>query len=90
MSGNELSEDACMCEAQIAFQMKMQSTIKQLTNKHILLTTPVVFIMGQSGIYIGLYTRSQSHYHQLQCCMAMCILVYFELLHFSITLQYMY
>ncbi|XP_045568889.1 matrilin-3 isoform X4 [Salmo salar] len=33
MSGNELSEDACMCEAQIAFQMKMQSTIKQLTNK---------------------------------------------------------
>ncbi|XP_052341774.1 matrilin-3-like isoform X2 [Oncorhynchus keta] len=33
MSGNELSEDACMCEAQIAFQLKMQSTIKQLTNK---------------------------------------------------------
>ncbi|XP_041703191.1 matrilin-3-like isoform X1 [Coregonus clupeaformis] len=33
MSGNELSEDACMCEAQIAFQMKMQTTIQQLTNK---------------------------------------------------------
>uniref|UniRef100_A0AAY5L3S6 VWFA domain-containing protein n=1 Tax=Esox lucius TaxID=8010 RepID=A0AAY5L3S6_ESOLU len=33
MSANLLSEDACMCEAQIAFQMKMQSTIKQLTNK---------------------------------------------------------
>ncbi|CDQ81903.1 unnamed protein product [Oncorhynchus mykiss] len=60
-----LSEDACMCEAQIAFQMKMQSTIKQLTNKHILLNSPVLFIMGKGGIYIGLYTRSQSHYHQL-------------------------
>ncbi|XP_041711547.1 matrilin-3-like isoform X2 [Coregonus clupeaformis] len=33
MSGNKLSEDACMCEAQIAFQMKMQSTIQELTSK---------------------------------------------------------
>ncbi|KAM6980657.1 matrilin-3-like [Aplochiton taeniatus] len=29
-------EDQCMCEAQIAFQKKIQSTIQELTKKHIL------------------------------------------------------
>ncbi|XP_064811894.1 matrilin-3-like [Oncorhynchus masou masou] len=33
MSGNKLSENVCMCEAQIAFQMKMQFTIQELTSK---------------------------------------------------------
>nr|XP_029532118.1 matrilin-3-like [Oncorhynchus nerka] len=48
MSGNKLSENACMCEAQIAFQMKMQFTIQELTSKHILLPHHC-FIMGGDG-----------------------------------------
>uniref|UniRef100_A0A4W5NQK5 Matrilin 3 n=1 Tax=Hucho hucho TaxID=62062 RepID=A0A4W5NQK5_9TELE len=66
MSGNKLSENACMCEAQIAFQMKMQFTIQELTSKHILLPHHC-FIMG--GIYLySNFTRPQSNYKQLQCC----------------------
>ncbi|KAM4540287.1 uncharacterized protein V3H82_022298 [Fundulus diaphanus] len=33
---SEITEDACMCEAQIVFQKKVQSTIQELTRKHIL------------------------------------------------------
>ncbi|KAM3871272.1 uncharacterized protein ACN63O_004514 [Diretmus argenteus] len=33
---SEITEDACMCEAQIAFQRKVQLTIQELTRKHIL------------------------------------------------------
>ncbi|KAL0969383.1 hypothetical protein UPYG_G00226330 [Umbra pygmaea] len=36
MIANKLRQDACMCEAQIAFQLKMQTFIMQLTAKHIL------------------------------------------------------
>ncbi|KAL2099194.1 hypothetical protein ACEWY4_005674 [Coilia grayii] len=32
----EVTEDPCMCEAQIAFQKKVQMTIQDLTNKYIL------------------------------------------------------
>ncbi|XP_070776782.1 matrilin-3-like [Enoplosus armatus] len=35
---SEITEDACMCEAQIVFQKKVQSTIQELTRKHILFT----------------------------------------------------
>ena len=33
----ETTQDACMCEAQIVFQKKVQSTIQELSRKHILL-----------------------------------------------------
>ncbi|KAM4542790.1 uncharacterized protein PAE49_019290 [Odontesthes bonariensis] len=33
---SEITEDACMCEAQIVFQKKVQSTIQELSRKHIL------------------------------------------------------
>uniref|UniRef100_A0A3Q1I9X7 VWFA domain-containing protein n=1 Tax=Anabas testudineus TaxID=64144 RepID=A0A3Q1I9X7_ANATE len=33
---SEITQDACMCEAQIAFQKKVLSTIQELTRKHIL------------------------------------------------------
>lgn len=33
----EITQDACMCEAQILFQKKVQSTIQELSRKHILL-----------------------------------------------------
>uniref|UniRef100_A0A3Q2FFK4 Matrilin 3 n=1 Tax=Cyprinodon variegatus TaxID=28743 RepID=A0A3Q2FFK4_CYPVA len=33
---SEITEDACMCEAQIVFQRKVQSAIQELTTKHIL------------------------------------------------------
>ncbi|KAM9777546.1 matrilin-3-like [Neosynchiropus ocellatus] len=33
---SEISEDACMCEAQITFQKKVQSTLQDLNQKHIL------------------------------------------------------
>uniref|UniRef100_A0A3Q3VU48 VWFA domain-containing protein n=1 Tax=Mola mola TaxID=94237 RepID=A0A3Q3VU48_MOLML len=33
---NEITQDACMCEAQIAFQKKVQSIIQKLSRKHIL------------------------------------------------------
>uniref|UniRef100_A0A3B3YEC4 Uncharacterized protein n=1 Tax=Poecilia mexicana TaxID=48701 RepID=A0A3B3YEC4_9TELE len=33
---SEISEDACMCEAQIVFQKKVQSAIQELTRKNIL------------------------------------------------------
>uniref|UniRef100_A0A8C5CL77 Matrilin-3 n=1 Tax=Gadus morhua TaxID=8049 RepID=A0A8C5CL77_GADMO len=32
----EITEDACMCEAQVAFQKKVQSTFQDLNKKHIL------------------------------------------------------
>lgn len=32
----EITQDACMCEAQIVFQKKVQSTIQELSRKHIL------------------------------------------------------
>ncbi|XP_029973369.1 matrilin-3-like [Salarias fasciatus] len=32
----EITQDACMCEAQILFQKKVQSTIQELSRKHIL------------------------------------------------------
>lgn len=34
---SEITQDACMCEAQIVFQKKVQSTIQELSRKHILL-----------------------------------------------------
>ncbi|XP_055087245.1 matrilin-3-like [Periophthalmus magnuspinnatus] len=34
---SEITQDACMCEAQIVFQKKVQSTIQELTRKNILL-----------------------------------------------------
>lgn len=34
---SEITQDACMCEAQILFQKKVQSTIQALITKHILL-----------------------------------------------------
>lgn len=33
---SEITQDACMCEAQIVFQKKVQSTIQELSRKHIL------------------------------------------------------
>lgn len=33
---SEITQDACMCEAQIMFQKKVQSTIQELNRKHIL------------------------------------------------------
>lgn len=30
---SEITEDACMCEAQIVFQKKVQSTIQELSRK---------------------------------------------------------
>ncbi|KAL7876860.1 hypothetical protein SRHO_G00035030 [Serrasalmus rhombeus] len=33
---SDVSEDACMCEAQIAFQKKVHHNIKEITSKHIL------------------------------------------------------
>ena len=36
LRGGGVSENACMCEAQIAFQKKVQSTIQDLNSKHIL------------------------------------------------------
>ncbi|MEQ2225640.1 hypothetical protein ILYODFUR_019570 [Ilyodon furcidens] len=33
---SEITEDACMCEAQLVFQKKVQSAIQELTRKHIL------------------------------------------------------
>lgn len=33
---SEITQDACMCEAQVAFQKKVQSTIQDLTRKNIL------------------------------------------------------
>lgn len=33
---SEITQDACMCEAQILFQKKVQSTIQELITKHIL------------------------------------------------------
>uniref|UniRef100_A0A3Q1G9D4 Matrilin 3b n=1 Tax=Acanthochromis polyacanthus TaxID=80966 RepID=A0A3Q1G9D4_9TELE len=35
----EITQDACMCEAQILFQKKVQSTIQDLNRKHILFLT---------------------------------------------------
>lgn len=32
----EITQDACKCEAQILFQKKMQSTIQDLSRRHIL------------------------------------------------------
>ncbi|XP_072220918.1 uncharacterized protein [Leuresthes tenuis] len=37
---SEITEDACMCEAQIVFQKKVQSTIQELSRKHILYLIP--------------------------------------------------
>lgn len=34
---SEITQDACMCEAQIVFQKKVLATIQELTRKHILL-----------------------------------------------------
>ncbi|KAM6912169.1 uncharacterized protein FYW49_010672 [Xenentodon cancila] len=36
---SEITEDACMCEAQIVFQKKVQSTFRELSRKHILFAT---------------------------------------------------
>uniref|UniRef100_A0A3Q3A1V3 Matrilin 3b n=1 Tax=Kryptolebias marmoratus TaxID=37003 RepID=A0A3Q3A1V3_KRYMA len=36
---SEIREDACMCEAQIVFQKKVQSAIQELSRKHILFLT---------------------------------------------------
>jgi len=33
---SEITEDACMCEAQIVFQKKVHSAIQELSRKHIL------------------------------------------------------
>lgn len=33
---SEITEDACMCEAQIAFQEKVRSALRELNRKHIL------------------------------------------------------
>lgn len=33
---SETTEDACMCEAQIVFQKKVQSAIQEMSRKHIL------------------------------------------------------
>uniref|UniRef100_A0A3P8RBK4 Matrilin 3b n=1 Tax=Astatotilapia calliptera TaxID=8154 RepID=A0A3P8RBK4_ASTCA len=40
----EITEDACMCEAQIVFQKKVQSTIQELSRKHILFLKNVITI----------------------------------------------
>lgn len=39
---SEITEDACMCEAQIVFQKKVQSTIQELSRKHILFLKNVI------------------------------------------------
>lgn len=33
---SEITQDACMCEAQIMFQEKVQSALRELNRKHIL------------------------------------------------------
>lgn len=33
---SEITQDACMCEAQIVFQKKVQSAIQELSRRHIL------------------------------------------------------
>ncbi|KAM7403993.1 hypothetical protein PAMA_004420 [Pampus argenteus] len=44
---SEVTEDACMCEAQIVFQKKMQSTIQELSRKLDELSDKVYLIEGQ-------------------------------------------
>lgn len=34
---SEITQDACMCETQIMFQEKVQSALRELNRKHILL-----------------------------------------------------
>uniref|UniRef100_A0A3Q0RPM4 Matrilin 3b n=1 Tax=Amphilophus citrinellus TaxID=61819 RepID=A0A3Q0RPM4_AMPCI len=41
---SEITEDACMCEAQIVFQKKVQSTIQELSRKHILFLKNVIIV----------------------------------------------
>uniref|UniRef100_A0A3B3ZRB8 VWFA domain-containing protein n=1 Tax=Periophthalmus magnuspinnatus TaxID=409849 RepID=A0A3B3ZRB8_9GOBI len=46
---SEITQDACMCEAQIVFQKKVQSTIQELTRKNILL---IFLHLGLTSVFL--------------------------------------
>ncbi|KAJ8387954.1 hypothetical protein AAFF_G00148880 [Aldrovandia affinis] len=50
----EVVEDPCKCEAQVAFQRKMQSTIQDLTSKHILSSQPQTQAISVSALTVNI------------------------------------
>lgn len=49
---SDLVEDACMCEAQIAFQKKVHHSIKEINNQHILSHHSLECVYSQICLHI--------------------------------------